>query len=575
MTVHVSAPIGSLYAALRRFLTVLVLILSTSCSFAVSCAVIKHNPPSEADQAFLAADFDKAATLYQAILAKQPEDKDATRGLVHALLYQQKVGLAADTVKSALANAPSAPDLITLRGEVELRQGVPWIAAQSAVESNKLDPCNPRTMLLIADLARLNSLYATASKSLASAHRIDPEDPEIRRRWIGTLSVREKIPEIEAYLAEPRGDDPDEKRHWQIYLDHLKKLVAEPRKSCHLVSQTPTADIPLTKLMWSATRFRAFGLDVKVNSRNARLEIDTGAGGLLISHSVAERLGLKAFSQTEMSGIGDQGSKPGYTAFADSIRIGDLEFQDCAVRVLDSHQGLDDVDGLIGMDVFSRFLVTLDYPMHKLLLGPLPPRPDETAPAAPALNTGETDSSESEAGTQPDKVSANPAGEGTAVQAGSAATPHHGPYDRYIAPEMKDYTQVYRTGHDLIIPATLNDQKLKLFIIDTGAWATTISPDAAREVTKVQKDSDIHVKGISGKVDNVYTANEITLTFGHMSQKAHDVVSFDTSKISKGVGMEISGFIGAKTLNLLTIHIDYRDGLVKFDYDPNRGYRTQ
>jgi hypothetical protein len=34
--------------------------------------------------------------------------------------------------------------------------------------------------------------------------------------------------------------------------------------------------------------------------------------------------------------------------------------------------------------------------------------------------------------------------------------------------------------------------------------------------------------------------------------------------------MEISGFLGANTLDLLTIHIDYRDGLVKFDYDPKR-----
>ena len=50
-------------------------------------------------------------------------------------------------------------------------------------------------------------------------------------------------------------------------------------------------------------------------------------------------------------------------------------------------------------------------------------------------------------------------------------------------------------------------------------------------------------------------------------------MAFDTSRISKNVGMEISGFIGARTLRLLTIHIDYRDGLVKFDYDPNRGYR--
>jgi hypothetical protein len=37
--------------------------------------------------------------------------------------------------------------------------------------------------------------------------------------------------------------------------------------------------------------------------------------------------------------------------------------------------------------------------------------------------------------------------------------------------------------------------------------------------------------------------------------------------------MEISGFIGATTLSQCTIHIDYRDGLVKFDYNPLRGYR--
>jgi hypothetical protein len=51
------------------------------------------------------------------------------------------------------------------------------------------------------------------------------------------------------------------------------------------------------------------------------------------------------------------------------------------------------------------------------------------------------------------------------------------------------------------------------------------------------------------------------------------VVSYDISHISKSANIEISGFLGASTLNQLTIHIDYRDGLVKFDYDPNRGYR--
>jgi predicted aspartyl protease len=270
---------------------------------------------------------------------------------------------------------------------------------------------------------------------------------------------------------------------------------------------------------------RAFGLDVKLNNRNARLEIDTGAGGLVVTRGVAQRAGLKPFSQTEMGGIGDQGDKPGYTAYADSIRIGNLEFQDCTVEVLDSRHGLEDVDGLIGMDVFSRFLVTLDYPMHNLLLGPLPQRPGEMASPTPGLKTDEADSDSSdfaEAGKSQDSSntagkSADATGATASAQTAVAKPANHGPYDRYFAPEMKDYTPAYRVAHDLILPASLNGKKLKLFIMDTGAWTTTISPEAAREVTKVHNYSDMEVSGISGKVKKVYSADDITFRFAHLS----------------------------------------------------------
>jgi hypothetical protein len=234
------------------------------------------------------------------------------------------------------------------------------------------------------------------------------------------------------------------------------------------------------------------------------------------------------------------------------------------------------------MDVFSRFLVTLDYPMHNLLLGPLPQRPGETASPTPGLKTDEADSDSSdfaEAGTSQDSSntagkSADATGATASAQTAVAKPANHGPYDRYIAPEMKDYTPAYRVAHDLILPASLNGKRLKLFIMDTGAWTTTISPEAAREVTKVHNYSDMEVSGISGKVKKVYSADDITFRFAHLSQKARDVVAFDTSRISKSVGMEISGFIGATTLSQLTIHIDYRDGLVKLDYDPSRGYKS-
>ncbi len=106
--------------------------------------------------------------------------------------------------------------------------------------------------------------------------------------------------------------------------------------------------------------------------------------------------------------------------------------------------------------------------------------------------------------------------------------------------------------------------------MDTGAWETMISPQAAREITKVYSNSSIEVEGISGRVDKLYSADKVIFDFANLSQATYNVFAFDTSKISKNAGLEISGFIGANTLQQLTIHIDYRDGLVKFDYGPKR-----
>ena len=501
-------------------------------------------------------------------------------GLVRALLQQQEVQKAADAVSASLAAAPNSPALITLRGEVELRQGEPWTAINSASQSIKLDPCNPRTHFLIASIDEITSHHAAAQQEILIARQIDPEDPEIRAAWMMILPMKQRIAEIEDYLAAPRGDGAEDSRHLHEQLDQLKELAVEPQKPCRLVSQIASTEIPFAPLMADATHIKAFGLEAKLNNRTARLQIDTGAGGLVVSRSVARRAGLIPFSQAEQQGIGDRGSNAGFTAYANSIRIGGLEFQNCPVKVLDN-RGTLGVDGLIGMDVFSKFLVTLDYPMRKLILGPLPPRPNAANDVASELNMDEEDS---QAGQETPAWSDQPSAETMVSGATGSTAPSKPPkpvpasglrghYDRNLPPELKDYTPVLRVGHDLIVPALLNGQKLTLMIMDTGSWATTISPLAAREVTSVHRDRSIHVEGIGGQVDKVYTANEVTIRFSSISQRLRDVVSFDTSRVSRSVGMEISGFLGAATLNQLTIHIDYRDGLVKCDYDPNRGYK--
>ena len=530
----------------------------------VTCPITVAHAPSEADNAFLRGDFDRAATLYRGELEKTPNDAALTSSLTRVLLRQQKVKEAEDVVQKALVQSPKSVILMTSLGEVQYREGTPWLSGATAAAAMKNDPCYPELRLLNARLLRLSSYYASAAAEIKAAHSLNPNDPQINRLWLEGLPLKERIAQLEAYLESGHGDDPETVKNLHFYLEYLKQQVVEPHKACRLVSNTESATIPFAAIMRDATHVRAYGLDVKFNDHTARLQIDTGASGLVISRTVADRAGLKLFSHMDIGGIGSEGRKAAYSAFADDIQIGSLEFRDCAVQVIDARNNLDE-DGLIGTDVLSHFLITLDYPMRKLVLGPLPARPDEAAPAKPTL---ETASSPAE-----DDASAS-----SAPPAAAAAAPspvQRGPRDRYIASEMKDWAHVYRSGHMLMVPASLNSSKEKMFVLDTGAFSTTITPEVAREVTKVHADDYLTVKGISGKVDKVYSADNVTVRFANISQKVQDVVAFATPAVSRSLDMEISGFIGITALGQMTISIDYRDGLMKFAYDPNRGFRYQ
>jgi hypothetical protein len=249
---------------------------------------------------------------------------------------------------------------------------------------------------------------------------------------------------------------------------------------------------------------------------------------------------------------------------ADSIKIGSLEFQNCSVNVIDQRSVVGD-DGLIGADVFQDFLVDIDFPNEKLKLSQLPKRPGEVEQTL-SLNSEEDESDDSDAS----KADAEGKSAGDKTPDAKNPVPVSGPQDRYIAPEMQSYTRVFRFGHELLIPTGIGNVPSKLFLMDTGATMNVISPAAAREVTKVHGDSDLIVKGISGKVNDVFSANKAVLSFGHLRQENQDMTAFDTKNLSDHIGTEISGFLGFTTLRFLDIKIDYRDDLVDFQYDAKR-----
>jgi predicted aspartyl protease len=309
-----------------------------------------------------------------------------------------------------------------------------------------------------------------------------------------------------------------------------------PRPSCHLATKIASTDTKLAPIRTDAYRMRGYGLDVKLNGVTAHLLLDTGASGILLDRKIAEKAGIKPVVHTKIRGIGDKGDVGGFMGTVDSIKIGDLEFQGCYAEVAD-RRSVVDTDGLIGADVFSRFLIELNFPDAKFKLSELPPIPNESA--------GEI------------SLESHPA---------SALHLH----DRYIAPEMRDYTPIFKFNDHLLISTKVNDSAPKLFMIDTGAFDDTISPQAARETTHVSGDSQTTVKGVNGSVAQVYRADNVTLQFSRFRQKRNDLIAFDLTGISNNTGTEVSGILGFAMLQMLDIKIDYRDGLVDFTYDEHR-----
>jgi tetratricopeptide (TPR) repeat protein len=524
---------------------------------------------SAADQLYRSGKFAEAAEQYQAILNTDSTLVPAQSGLIHALLRLQKIDEASVAAGKALAAQPNSAALLGAMGDVQFRLAEMVEAEKSYLKAQTIDSKSLRAYLGLARLYNAYSLRRHAYDELKAAYAIAPNDPEVQRLWFNRLGRRERIKAIEAYLSGAHPDDLEETEYLQRYLEFLKATVDQPIHACKLVSKIEQTDTKLERLLRDPKHIVGYGLVVKLNDRNNRLLLDTGSSGILIGRKSAEKAGLKRISDVryQEQGIGDKGAQGEYLELADHIRVGELEFTNCVVRVAD-RTSITNEDGLIGADVFSSYLIDIDFPGEKLRLSPLPKRPDDTVTPT-ALNTeGESRSNsddKAEGSSDPMAESAS-----AASKAANTAPAPRLPRDRYVAPEMKDWTPVFRFGHALLIATVVNNSKPMLFLIDTGAGVNHLSVRAGREVTKISSDPNVQVKGLSGTVNNVYRADNATLRFGRFAQKNQDVVTFDLSKLSKSTGTEVSGILGFQLLHMLQVKIDYRDGLVDFAYDPNR-----
>jgi predicted aspartyl protease len=495
----------------------------------VACQV-DNEPPSDAEKALSRRDYKTALELFQKLESSSPDVSRA--GVIRTLLEEGKLQDAVDQAKSWQQADPGSGPAMETWGEVQFRNGELPEALKTVLESRKLDPCNPRALLMTFRIENLLGDHATAARHIATAHMLAPHEIEVEEAWTSTLRRSQRL-EIETTFAKDEGLlNAKDRNNLLESLAHEKDYT---KGDCQLVQPVDNAELHIEEMMEDSTHRSSFGLYVKLNGSQRTLEIDSGASGITLSRAAASRLKLAHGEKVVVGGIGDEGAIQSTIAHVESIRIGGLEFKNCPVTILEKNDKLG-IDGLFGTDFFSKYLVTLDFPGRKLRLGPLPKRPGETAEE----NSGDAD---------------------------DAVPVFH---DRYIAPEMKDWTMVWRDGHDLLLPVSIGGAKDKLFLIDTGAESMLISPTAAREVTKVHGDFDTRMFGVSGEVAHVYQTQEFLVTFAHVRLHVDSMTAIDTSSLSKDDGIELSGLLGAPVLDRLVLQIDYRDNLVNLNYDEKK-----
>lgn len=496
---------------------------------------IDSRPNSDADLAYYHGDYKKSTELYAAALKAAPTDGRSHKLEVDSLIGQGKIDDAQKLTDAWTIADATDPYAITAAGDVHFAQGH-WLQAYALMlKALKADPCLAPAYEGAAHYESLAGYRATARKHQALAHQLEPNDDTIRREWIFSLGGQATVDALKLLVQNDAALDAKQKKELSR---EIPSLEAGMSHRCELASVTGPAVIPMVPIYKEeAIGVQSYGIEVAFNGHKRVLQIDTGATGFLLSHSAEGGTGLKPIIRAAVGGFGGDGPSGTTLMQAESVHIGPLEFKDCSVDALNNFgvmggsyamgQRLDDMVGLIGTDVFSRYLVTVDYVKHEIRLSslPQPPTDGKSAPLDPL---------------------------------GGRTDPEWMDGDRYVAPSMKSWTDIYRRGHELIVPTRINSENPSLFLIDTGNFTNLIDVDTAKKITKEQSSMTVGV-GLSG-AQRMSEAGKFTLDFAGLRMP---VLSMDAMDLSRFGG--VHGFLGYPTLKQLVMHIDYRDNLMLFE----------
>jgi tetratricopeptide (TPR) repeat protein len=427
---------------------------------------------------------------------------------VRTLLVSGQVEAAREQVQSLVEASPDDAASLALLGDVLFRLSKFADAERAYRRAAQTDPNCARAQWGLGRLEMLASRRLAARDHIAAAFQLDPSDPDIVLSYADFVqNAQARIVLLRNFLelAGGRSEDKVRVEDAAARMEITERLgqvdlarLASPYRSYHLklAGYFPNGG-PQSGLL----------IPVSLNGgKPLRLILDSGADGIFLSGDRARITKVERLTGDRIAGVGSARDGNAYVAVARHVAMGALEFEDCLVHVTEA-RSFPNADGVIGMNVFEKFLLRVD-------------------PASATL----------------DLV---PYADGANVSSISAGM-----------------VRAYRVGHLLLLHASVDGRQDRYFLLDTGAsFSSTPGPSSG--------DAGIEVRGVEGRVDGALRAPPMRLTIEGKELVDERPVKLDLTELSRHEGVEISGIIGYPVLGKSVLTINYREGLVRFG-QPNR-----
>jgi tetratricopeptide (TPR) repeat protein len=462
--------------------------------------------------------YDQAVLLFRKVLDQQPAEADAWYGLVRAQLGLHHSREAYAVADEALMKAPGSAGAESAAGLVMYRRGDLSKAEAHFRAALKIKPDYPDALRGMASIYTSLSLFKTAHALRLRAYTFSPDDPELMLEHANTLKADARIKAIQATLA---TYDPRSAQAQSLGVSLANMNAVGQRKLGRLTSPYASGTVKLFPILDGPKRQLGVGLTLRLNGKqNVNLMLDTGASGISLSPKLAEKAGLQMItSQTfQVNGVGDEKRQSATAYLASEVKAGDIVFTDYPIAVFTSAKS-ENYDGLIGADVFARFLVKVDFAQ---LLMSLDPRPE-------------------------------------------GQNPEDEPADWKTAPA--GFVRFVRFGDHIAIPTFVNEAtQPTLFLLDSGSSSNLIDTDVAKQFASVSDDSRRKVVGVQGKIADTARANRVSLVFAGYRYDNPDLIAINLEKMSDSMGVGFGGIIGMPVLSKLIVTLNYIQGVVKFEH---------